>query len=114
MLGTARKAASILADSGIDCGVVNARFLKPLDETMLNSICAEYKHILVLEASVRAGSLGEEIASLAPEGAKVSLLCVPDRYIPAGTVAEQQKMCGLDAESAANAIRAAVKEDERG
>ena len=63
---------------------------------------------------MRAGSLGEEIASIAPEGVKVSLLCVPDKYIPAGTVAEQQKMCGLDAEGAVSAIRAAIKEDERG
>ena len=114
MLGTARKTASILAGSGIDCGVVNARFLKPLDETLLNSIFAGYKQIFVLEDSVRAGSLGEEIASLAPAGVKVGLLCVPDKYIPAGTVAEQLRMCGLDAESAADAIRKTVKEDERG
>ncbi len=114
MLATAREAASLLAVSGIDCGVVNARFLKPIDEALLGRVFAGYRHVFVLEDCVRAGSLGEEIASLAPEGVKVSLLCVPDRYIPAGTVAEQQKMCGLDAESAANAIRAAVKEDERG
>lgn len=114
MLVTAREVVGILAALGMDCGVVNARFIKPMDEALLSRVFAGYKHIFVLEDCVRAGSLGEEIASLAPEGVMVNLLCVPDKYIPAGTVAEQLKMCGLDAESVANTIRAAVKEDERG
>ena len=110
MLETAREAAGKLVTSGIDCGIVNARFIKPLDEALLSRVFSVYKRLFVLEDSVRTGSLGEEIATLAPEGASVDLLCVPDRYIPAGTVAEQQRMCGLDAGSVADRI----KEGKRG
>ena len=114
MLGVAREAADALTASGIDCGIVNARFIKPLDDVLLNRVYAEYDRVFVLEDSVRTGSLGEEIASSAPAGADVELLCVPDRYIPAGTVAEQLRMCGLDAENVAKAIRDAVKENRHG
>ncbi|MCR4622010.1 MAG: 1-deoxy-D-xylulose-5-phosphate synthase [Clostridiales bacterium] len=114
MLKTANEAADKLASSGIDCAIVNARFLKPLDEALLKQVFAENRFVFTLEDSVRTGSLGEEIASRAPAGVHVRLLCVPDKYIPAGSAEEQLKMCALDAESVAGAVYETLKEGERG
>ena len=107
MLSVAEKALDLLKAYGLEPTLVNARFIKPIDVKLLQKIINSHKLIFVVEDSVESGSLGQKIS----EYTKSVSLCVPDSYIPAGTVEEQLKLCGLDAETIADKImRKARKE----
>ena len=99
MLNVAINLSKRLAEKNIQAALVNARFLKPLDEKTLTWALDTFQTVYTLEDSVKAGSLGEEIASRAGKNARVIVKCVPDRYIPSGTIAQQLRFCGLDEET---------------
>ena len=96
MVSIALETANALQENGVSAGVANARFLKPIDETMLSRILNSYPLIYTLEDTVLAGSLGEEIATRSEGKTKVVVKCVPDRFIPSGTISQQLDFCGLD------------------
>ena len=105
MLSVALEAADRLTKEKLEVCVVNARFLKPLDRELLKRIADEYKYLYVLEDSVQCGGLGEAVA----QSAAAKTLCVPDRYIPAGTIEEQLAYCGIDAKSVCKRILSDVR-----
>lgn len=92
-----------------DIGLVNARYVKPLDEKMLKGLCARYEHIITVEDNIRPGGLGEAVKAFAGNSADVTIMAVPDMYIPAGTIQEQLALCGLDAAAIAAKVKAFVK-----
>ncbi len=96
MVSIALETANALKENGVSAGVANARFLKPIDETMLSRILNSYPLIYTLEDTVLAGSLGEEIATRSEGKTKVVVKCAPDRFIPSGTISQQLDFCGLD------------------
>ena len=108
-LPEAMAAAALLEREGISMCVVSARFLKPIDQASLDKIFADFPRVFVAEDSVFCGSLYEEICALCPEHARVFGRCVPDRYIPQGSVSEQLGLCGLDAQSLCAWIREELK-----
>ncbi|HEY5475525.1 MAG TPA: transketolase C-terminal domain-containing protein, partial [Tepidiformaceae bacterium] len=54
-------AAEILAGEGIEATVVNARFAKPLDETLLLRLATETGGIITAEENVRTGGFGDAV-----------------------------------------------------
>ncbi len=101
ILKEAGEACERLKEIGIEAALVNARFLKPLDETLLRELFSGYGRVFVPEDCVGPGSLGEAVAALSPRTVDVLTRCVPDAYIPQGTVKQQTLACGLDAQSLA-------------
>jgi 1-deoxy-D-xylulose-5-phosphate synthase len=82
--------------------VVDLRFLKPLDEVLLQHVLARHRLAVVAEEGSLAGGIGEAVAELAGRlatGVKVRRLGVPDAYVPQGTPREQREYCGLTAEN---------------
>jgi 1-deoxy-D-xylulose-5-phosphate synthase len=82
--------------------VVDLRFLKPLDEALLQDVLARHRLAVVAEEGSLAGGIGEagaELGGRLENGAKVRRLGVPDAYIPQGTPKEQRQYCGLTAEN---------------
>ena len=108
MLSVAMRTAARLREKGFDPSVINARFLKPLDEEMVKATVNTHRLTYVLEDCVQCGSLGEALSVYG----KVLCLCVPDAYIPAGTIEQQQKLCGLDEESVEYRILTDAKESQ--
>jgi len=111
----ALEAADELAARGVQAGVVDARFAKPLDEELLGVHLRRYRHVLTLEEHQRAGGFGAavlEVASRLPETrARVRMLGVPDRFVEhMSSRDEQLAELGLDgpgiARSIANVLRA--------
>ncbi len=101
MVGTALQAAEELRAEGIEIGVVDARFAKPVDEELLCRHLQDYKHILTLEDHQRAGGFGSallECANRLPQGtARLRLLGLPDRFVDHKTTREEQlSEVGLD------------------
>ncbi len=80
--------AVLLSKKGIDCAVINARFIKPLDEEMILKLCDDTKAIVTLEDGVLEGGFGsavlEFIEKSALRGVKVKRIGLPDKFIEHG------------------------------
>ena len=109
MVRVALNASVELAQRGIACGVVDARFVKPMDETMLRELAGKHRLIVTLEDNVVSGGFGSAVnEKLAQWGmAHEALnLGVPDRFIEQGTLEEQLSECGLTPMAVADAVAA--------
>ncbi len=95
----ALEASEQLQKEGIEAGVYDMRFLKPLDETMLHEVCRSYPRLLTVEDGTIKGGLGSAVLEfMADHGYKLPLmrLGVPDRYITQGRPEELYAECGYD------------------
>lgn len=111
MVLTAMKAAEILQESGIDLTVINARFLKPLDEEMLRNSAERYKAIFTIEDGVLSGGMGSSILEFYNKNsihANVEIFAYDDKFITHGEVEELHKFKEMDYESIAKKIEAAL------
>ncbi len=93
----ARKIAALLNEKGIDVGVVNARFIKPLDSVLLNEQASRGVVFVTLENGVLAGGFGEAVRSQVPDS-KVFSFGWPDEFISHGSVNELEEDYSLTAE----------------
>lgn len=107
MVGVALRAAIDLMGRGCSCGVIDARFVKPMDEALLEKAASGHRLLVTLEDNVLAGGFGSGVAEwMIDHGCRTPLLRlgVPDRFIEYGTTAEQMAECGIDADSVREAI----------
>ncbi len=102
MVTPALEAAKALEGEGVSCGVVNVRFLVPLDEATIAGVCKQAP-AMVLEENVSRGGLGEAVRSLVTshKGSFKALdtVALPERFIGHGTQDELRRMYGLDKET---------------
>ncbi len=97
----ALKAAEKLYKEGIKVGVVNARFVKPMDEEMLIKLVSRYEVFLTVEDNTVVGGFGSGVLEfLARKGIlkKVVNLGVPDRFVEHGNQNLLRNIVGIDAE----------------
>ena len=109
MVGTSMDAAASLAAEGLDVTVVNCRFLKPYDETMLAAVLARHRHVLVVEEGTVVNGFGAYLGAIIARldaGVRVATHGVPDRIIYAAARARQLALTGLDAAGIAERVRA--------
>jgi len=108
MVQVAEEAADLLKREGINVRVVNARFVKPLDQQMLLSLAKERLPIMVVEEGAVQGGLGSAIlefyALQGVQPASVHLAGIPDLFVEHATVKEQREEVGLTAESLAQRL----------
>ena len=106
MVPIAAKAAVRLEQEGISCGLVNARWVKPLDPR-LPEWAEKYERIVTVEDGVAAGGFGSAVlGALAPLGlaGKVRVLGLPDTFLPPGNADVLLSELGLDADGVAAQI----------
>jgi 1-deoxy-D-xylulose-5-phosphate synthase len=113
----AMAAADILAEAGIDVGVVNARFAKPIDREMVASACNSGAPLVTVEEHSAAGGFGSVVLETAQEmgltSARFACLGMPaDRFVPHGSRAEQLAECGIDATGIAATVESLVRTGE--
>ena len=84
------------------CGLVEARFLKPLDYDLLDRLREQRCKLIVAEENVAA--LGLYVAAYCPE-LKVRLLCLPDGSMPHASVARQRTLGGIDEAAMERAVQ---------
>lgn len=113
MVEIAEKAAAILAAEGTETTVVNARFVKPLDEALLADLAERMDLIVTLEENVLAGGFGSAVLEFLNRRqlTKVQVECfgLPDAFIEQGTRSELLELCNLTEQAAADAVRAFIK-----
>ncbi|WP_281184073.1 1-deoxy-D-xylulose-5-phosphate synthase [Trichlorobacter lovleyi] len=107
------KAAEQLAEQGISAGVVNARFIKPLDADLILGQAKATGKIVTVEENVLQGGFGSAVLELLQDNGmsqvRVKRLGIPDQYIEQGTQAQLRKDVGIDAEGIAAAVQAFLK-----
>lgn len=85
----------------MDAALVNARFVKPIDEELLRSFADTYELVVTLEENVKDGGFGERVLAFAEEEDLpfgVEIIALPDRFIPHGSVSYQIKQVGFTPE----------------
>lgn len=78
------------------------RFVKPLDENLLNEVARKFSHIVTVENGARMGGFGSAILEWLQDNGyntRVTRLGMPDNFVEHGTVAELHRIIGIDKES---------------
>jgi len=104
----ALKAAQLLKARGIDAGVTDMRFIKPLDTGLVRLLAAQGP-LVTVEDNALAGGFGSavlEYLNAAGQGAKVLRLGIPDEWVEHGKVEELYEDLGLTAEGIAGSAAA--------
>lgn len=102
----ANQVANIIEkECNLKIGVFDMRFLKPLDESLLEDVFKNYEKIITIEDGTVVGGLGTAVIEhAANRGVHKSIkkLGVPDEYIEQGSVEELHNLCGFDVEAIFN------------
>ncbi|MEO0161375.1 MAG: 1-deoxy-D-xylulose-5-phosphate synthase [candidate division WOR-3 bacterium] len=107
MVKTGLETIKLLKKNRINPYLINARFVKPLDFEMLDTLIAKLKSVFVLEENSFIGGLGSAVANYLVNNklpVKVHTIALPDRFIPHGSREVLLKVVGLDSETIADKI----------
>ncbi len=91
-----------LKETGYACSLVNARFVKPIDEEAVREACLTHKLIVTMEENVASGGYGEKVRAYVDTlrtQTKVMCVAVPDEYVEHGNVELLKQEVGIDADS---------------
>lgn len=100
----------------MDAALVNARFVKPIDEELLRSFADTYELVVTLEENVKDGGFGERVLAFAEEEDLpfgVEIIALPDRFIPHGSVSYQMKQVGFTPEDICGRIEEYYRKQEQ-
>lgn len=114
MVRTAEAVRDILKKAGHSCSLVNARFVKPLDEAMVEKAAAGHDLLVTMEENVVSGGFGERVQSFVNEKAmavKELSIAIPDAYVEHGSVELLKKELLMDADSVAARIMEKLKKN---
>ncbi len=102
MVQTALAVREMLKEIGYQCTIVNARFVKPLDEETLSYLTGDHCLIVTMEENVKSGGFGEKVLEYYNEtgtDVQVMQVALPDDYIEHGNVEVLRRETCIDAES---------------
>lgn len=102
MVKTAEEVQKLLHEKGYKASIINARFIKPIDEEAVLSACEDHAMIVTMEENVQSGGFGEKVLDCLNDHEKrikCVMAAIPDAYVEHGNVELLKKEIGLDAES---------------
>jgi len=103
MVEIAQNALNALGD---DTGLINARFINPMDEEALEMLAQKAQYVLTIEDGIADLGLGSRVEQrLGKQGVQVHRLGVPNRPIAHATLAQQREACGLSEERIIDTVR---------
>lgn len=92
---------------GLSVAHYDMRFLKPLDENLLDEIATRYSRIVTVEDGVRAGGMGSAVLEWITDhgfSPRITRLGLPDSFVEHGTVPQLMHITGIDKEGIKEAI----------
>ena len=99
MVDYAEKATASLKESGINCELINMRFIKPLDTNLLDDIAARHDKIVTIEENNLAGGFGSAVLEYLNDNNyknDIMRIGIPDKFIDHGTQAQLHKQIAID------------------
>ncbi len=114
MVHPALKAARILSQKSVEVGVINCRFVKPLDEMVMREVADRYKHLVTVEENILAGGFGAAVLEFLEaqgliEKVMIARMGLPDRFIEHGSRTEILFRLGLDEQGIASRVLKELK-----
>ena len=113
MVDPCRAASELLEAQGIQAGLINARFIKPLDEQMIRRLSRDVGIIVTVEDNILAGGFGSAVLEYVNEQnlnwVKVLRLGLPDQFIEHGTREQLLEKYRLTPERIADDVSSFVK-----
>ena len=97
----------VIDDVSLSVAHYDMRFAKPLDEEILDEVGRKFKRIVTIEDGSREGGFGSAVLEWMSDHGytpQIKRLGPPDKFVEHGTVAELQKITGIDAESIKKAV----------
>ena len=107
MVKTAVEVRDRLRQMGYGCTLVNARFVKPLDQEAIRTLQAEHQLLVTMEENVKSGGFGEAVLEYLNEiksQTRAMVIALPDDYVEHGNVDLLKQECGIDADSVVKKI----------
>ena len=107
MAAAALQAAEAAKVRGISVAVYDMIWIKPLDNSIVDTVAAGDSPIITVEDGSVIGGLGSAVADRLAETGRASTLLkigMPDNFVAHGTVCELHRQCGMDADSILAAI----------
>ena len=95
-------AADAAREKGVDIDIYDMIWVKPLDSELLSRIAAKHKRIVTVEDGVAAGGFGSAVQEWLSDNGydlHVTRLGIPDSFIQHGSVAQLQRICGIDSDT---------------
>ena len=96
-------AAEKLANSEISAAVVNARFVKPLDDQLILPLASRIRKVITIEDGVLIGGFGSAVVEMFTDSGltdvQVKRLGIPDHFVEHGDVNTLYEQCDLDTEA---------------
>ena len=109
MVDRAIEISKILKEQNINVDLINARFLKPLDEEAILNSVIKTKKVITIEDNIIKGGLGSSIEELIIENnlkeIKLKKFGYPDEFIQHGNIEELEKIYKLDTNSIIEEIK---------
>ncbi|MCD6288642.1 MAG: 1-deoxy-D-xylulose-5-phosphate synthase [Candidatus Hydrogenedentes bacterium] len=117
MVESAIAAADLLDKDGVSAGVVDARFVLPLDVDILESVVSEVPRLVTLEENCERGGFGSAVTgTLQDRGlldrVNVMRVAIPDDYVEQGPRETLLDRAGLSAEKVASRVKSFLREHE--
>ncbi len=108
MVKTAETVRDSLKEKGYQVSLINARFVKPIDEEAVREACTNHRLIVTMEENVACGGYGEKVLDYMNRAGlpnKVLSIAIPDAYVEHGNVELLKQEIGLDAQSIVEKIK---------
>ena len=102
MFDTAVNIRKRLKEKGLNVSLINARFVKPFDEKLIDDLLVTHRIIITMEENVIIGGYGMAVLRHINQlnaPIRVIPVALPNMYVEQGDVALQKKECGIDEES---------------
>ena len=112
MVNYAEQAVESLKENGINCEMINMRFIKPLDEKMLDNIASKHDKIVTIEENNLPGGFGSAILEYLVDNKykkEILRIGIPDTFIDHGTQTELHKQIEIDSEGIVSKITSFLK-----
>lgn len=111
MVKTAEAVRDALKQKGYGVSLINARFVKPIDEEAVKEACREHVLIVTMEENVACGGYGEKVLDCMNRNGLLNQylnISIPDAYVEHGNVELLKQEIGIDADSVVGRILEAL------
>ena len=112
MVKIAEEVREILKEKGLNCSLINARFVKEFDKELIRELSADHKLLVTMEENVVTGGFGEHVVDYVSTNhidLEVEKIALPDMYVEHGNVNILYKDAKIDVDSVTERVLAAME-----